>query len=55
VFNWALKKILWNSLNYVFEYFDINLYKKIKVETVTHILLELYLEKKIVLLILAFI
>jgi hypothetical protein len=39
----------------MFDYFDINLYKKVKIETATHILIKLCFEKEIIILILAFI
>jgi len=55
ILNWALKKIVWNGINYTLDYFHFNIYKKVKIETVTTILLKLSLKKQIIILIIAFI
>ena len=54
-FNWAIKKIAWNTLKFSLEYFDLNLYKTVKIKMVTSILTKLYLKKEIIILIIAFI
>jgi hypothetical protein len=54
LFNWALKKIAWNGLKMTLDYFDLNLYKTVKIKTVTTILTKIYLKKEIIILILAF-
>ena len=53
--NWALKKIAWNSFEYGLDYFDLNLYKTVKIKTVSTVLMKLYLNKQIIILIIAFI
>ena len=53
--NWAIKKIAWNSFKYGLDYFDLNIYKIVKIKTVTSILTKIYLKKEIIILILAFI
>ena len=55
LFQWALKKIAWNSFNYSIDYFDLNFYKKVKVKTITTMLIKFCIKKKIVLLIIALI
>ena len=55
LFNWALKKIAWNTFKMTLDYFDLNLYKIVKIKTVTTILTKIYLKKEIIILILAFI
>ena len=55
ILNWALKKIAWNTFKFSLEYFDLNLYKIVKIKTVTSILTKLYFKKQIIILIIAFI
>jgi hypothetical protein len=55
IFNWALKKLAWNGIKYTLDYYDLNIYKTVKIKTVTSILTKLYLKKKIIILIIAFI
>ena len=55
VLNWMIKKIAWNALNYTLDFFDLNIYKKAKIEIVTDILLKIYIKKHIIILIIAFI
>ena len=55
ILNWMIKKIIWNTFNYALDLFDLNFYKRVKVEIITDILLKLYLKKHIVILIIAFI
>ena len=55
LFNWVIKKIVWSSYNYALDYFDLNLYKNVKTQIITDILLKLYVKKHIVILIIAFI
>ena len=50
-----IKKIVWSSYNYALDYFDLNIYKKAKIEIIKDILLKIYIKKHIVVLILAFI
>ena len=54
LFNWSLKKIAWNAYHYTLDYFDINFYKTAKIKTVTTILTKIYLNKQIIILIIAF-
>ena len=55
VFNWVIKKIAWNDFNFSLYFFDLNIYKKSKIEIITDILLKIYVKKHIVILIIAFI
>ena len=55
ILNWALKIIIWNSFKCTLDYFDLNLYKTVKIKTVTSILTKLYFKKQIIILIIAFI
>ena len=55
ILGWALKKIIWNGINYALDYFEFNFYKKIKSEVITTVLIKLCLNKEIVMLIIAFI
>ena len=55
IFNWMIKKIIWNSFNYAINYFYLNFYEKAKIEIVKDILIKLYLKKHIVILIISFI
>ena len=55
VFNWVLKKIAWNAFNFALDFFDLNIYKKAKIEIITDILLKIYIKKHIIILIIAFI
>ena len=55
LFNWVIKKIVWSSYNYTLDFFDLNLYKNVKTQIITDILLKLYVKKHIVILIIAFI
>ena len=44
IINWMIKKIIWNTFNYALDYFDLNFYKKAKIEIVKDILIKLYLK-----------
>ena len=55
VLNWMIKKIAWNAINFGLDFFDLNIYKKAKIEIITDILLKIYVKKHIVILIIAFI
>ena len=55
LFNWVIKKIVWSTYNYTLDYFDLNIYKKAKLEIIKDILLKIYVKKHIVVLIIAFI
>ena len=55
VLNWVLKKIARNAFNFALDFFDLNIYKKAKIEIITDILLKIYVKKHIIILIIAFI
>ena len=55
VFNWIVKKIVWNGFKYTLDYFDLNIYKKAKIEIIKDILIKIYIKKHIVILIISFI
>ena len=55
VLNWMIKKIAWNDINFGLDFFDLNIYKKAKIEIITDILLKIYIKKHIIILIIAFI
>jgi hypothetical protein len=55
VYNWVLKKNAWNAFNFALDFFDLNIYKKAKIEIITDILLKIDVKKHIVILIIAFI
>jgi hypothetical protein len=55
VFNWMIKKIVWSTFSYALDYFELNFYKKAKIEIITKILLKIYVKKHIVILIVSFI
>ncbi len=53
--NWMIKKIVWSTFSYALDYFELNFYKKAKIEIISNILLKIYLKKHIVILIVSFI
>ncbi len=55
VFSWIVKKIVWSTFNYALDYFDLNIYKKAKIEIIKDILIKIYIKKHIVILIISFI
>ncbi len=50
-----IKKIASNALNFGLDFFDLNIYKKAKIEIITDILLKIYIKNHIIILIIAFI
>ena len=50
-----IKKIVWNGFKYTLDYFDLNIYKKAKIEIIKDILIKIYIKKHIVILIISFI
>ena len=53
--SWAVKKLIWSSVKYTLDEFNLNIYKQIKIKSITTVLTKLLFKKKLILLIIAFI
>ena len=55
LFSWAVKKLIWNGINNTLDRYNVNIYKNIKIKSITTVLTKLLFKKKLILLIIAFI